>query len=333
MNKYKSFFSALLFLVTMNLFGQENGQIIIKIQIPTDTLLSQFSKVSNPERFVITQGTTMTWNENWKHLDGLNLFDITYVSDGLKVKGFLIEPKATGNYPCVIYNRGGNRDFGMLTPFRIAFLSSKLASEGSVIIASNYRGVDGGEGMEEFGGADVNDILNLIPTLNHVEKADTSRIGMYGWSRGGMMTYIAMAKTDRIKAVVVGGALADSFEGIRDRPEMETYVYSELIPNYNENKERALEERSAIKWADKFPKNVPILMLHGNSDWRVKAEQSLNLALEFQKYRIPYRLIIFEGADHGISEFRDDVHNHTISWFDKYLKNAEPLPDMEYHGG
>jgi dipeptidyl aminopeptidase/acylaminoacyl peptidase len=333
MNRYKAFFSALLLHVSMSLFGQVNGQIISKIQIPADSLLNQFSKMSKPERFVIAKGATLTWNENWQHLDSLNLFEITYLSDGLKIKGFLIEPKAKDKYPCVIFNRGGNRDFGMLTPPRIARIGGKLASKGYVIIASNYRGVGGGEGLEEFGGADVNDVLNLIPVLSHIEKADTSRIGMYGWSRGGMMTYIALTKTNRIKAAVVGGAVADNFETIRDRPAMETNVISELVPDYYENKETALEKRSAIKWADKFPKNVPILMLHGNADWRVNADQSLHLALEFQKYRIPYRLIIFEGADHGISEFRNETQNQTISWFDRYLKNGEPLPDMEYHGG
>lgn len=332
MNKIKTFFAVLLLFLTMNLFGQENGQIIRKTQIPIDTLLNQFSKISNPERFVISEETTLKWNENWKHLDSLNLFSITYLSDGLKVKGYLIEPKADGKYPCIIYNRGGNRDFGNLNPFRIALFKSKLASKGYVIIASNYRGVDGGDGMEEFGGSDVNDVLNLIPALGQVEKADTTRIGMNGWSRGGMMTYIALTNTDRIKAAVVGGAVADNFEMIQDRPEMETNVLAELVPNYKETKETELEKRSAIKWADKFPKNVPILMMHGNSDWRVKPEQSLELALEFEKYRIPYRLIIFEGADHGISEFRDETEKNTISWFDKYLKNGEPLPDMEYHG-
>jgi dipeptidyl aminopeptidase/acylaminoacyl peptidase len=130
---------------------------------------------------------------------------------------------------------------------------------------------------------------------------------MYGWSRGGMMTYIALTKTDNIKAAVVGGAVSDNFSTIKDRPEMETGVLSQLIPNYTGNKVIELEKRSAKKWADKFPKNVPILLLHGTSDRRVKPEQSLNLVLEFEKYRIPYRLIMFEGGDHGISEYKREV--------------------------
>lgn len=146
------------------------------------------------------------------------------------------------------------------------------------------------------------------------------------------MTYIALTKTDKIKAAVVGGAVSDVFASVEDRPKMEKVVHAELIPNYTSKKEEELTNRSAVKWADKFPKDVPILMLHGNADWRVKPEQSLKLALEFEKYRIPYRLIMFEGGDHGISEHRKEVDEEVINWFDKYLKNSEPLPNMEYHG-
>ena len=146
------------------------------------------------------------------------------------------------------------------------------------------------------------------------------------------MTYIALTKTNRIKAAVVGGAISDVYENIKDRPEMETGVLAELIPNYAENKEEEVEKRSAIKWVDKFPKDVPLLMLHGNSDWRVKPEQSLRLALEFEKHRIPYRLIMFEGGDHGISEHKEEVNEQVLDWFERYLKNGEPLPNMDYHG-
>ena len=185
--------------------------------------------------------------------------------------------------------------------------------------------------MEEFGGKDVNDILHLTEVIKELPEADTTRVGMYGWSRGGMMTYIALTKTKKIKAAVVGGAVSDNFSSIKDRPKMETNVLSELIPNYAENKDVELKKRSAIKWVDKFSKDVPILMLHGNSDWRVKPEQSLKLALEFEKNRIPYRLIMFEGGDHGISEHRNEVDEQVINWFNKYLKNNEKLPNMEYH--
>ena len=41
---------------------------------------------------------------------------------------------------------------------------------------------------------------------------------------------------------------------------------------------------------------------------------------------------MFEGSDHGISEKKDEADAQVIAWFNRYLKNDEPLPDMKYHG-
>lgn len=270
--------------------------------------------------------------KKYSYLDSILVSNINYKSDTLNVKGFLIEPKKEGKHPVIIFNRGGNRDFSALTIGRVALNLGRLASKGYVVLASQYRGNAGGEGAEEFGGADVNDILALIKLVDEIASADNKRIGMYGWSRGGMMTYLALTKSDRIKAAVVGGAVSDLEKIIKDRPEMETEVIAQIVPNYYVNKKSVLESRSAVKWANSFPKNVPLLMLHGNADWRVKPEHSLNLALEFEKYRIPYRLIMFEGADHGINEYKQEVRDHVLQWFEKYLKHNSPLPVMEYHG-
>lgn len=307
--------------------SQENDKLLLR-----QDLISDLSKYPIYPRLTEEVNDKIEWKEDFKYLDEIDIYVITYLSDGLKVKGLLVKPKKEGKYPSVIFNRGGNRNFGALVIAHGAITLGQIAKEGYVVIASQYRGNVGGEGQEEFGGKEVNDITILPEVLKEIESADTDKIGMYGWSRGGMMTYIALTKMDKIKAAVVGGAVSNSFSTIEDRPEMETNVLAELIPNYQENKQAELEKRSAIKWVDKFPKNVPILMLHGNSDWRVKPEQSLNLALEFEKHRIPYRLIMFEGGDHGISEHKKEVTDQVITWFDRYLKNGESLPNMEYHG-
>lgn len=138
-----------------------------------------------------------TWRNEFPYLDSIVISEITYLSDGLKVNGYLIEPRVTGNYSCIIYNRGGNREFGKLEIGTSVWLGN-LAKNGYVVIASQYRGNRGSQGREEFGGEDVNDILNLTEVLKEVESANTSKIGTYGWSRGIMMTYVALKR--RIKS-------------------------------------------------------------------------------------------------------------------------------------
>ena len=296
------------------------------------TLIDDLSATPIYPSLVEEKDGQTSWKSEYAYLDDIEISTITYLSDGLKVKGLLVKPKKEGNYPCVIYNRGGNRDFGALKIAHGALMLGRIAKEGYVVIASQYRGNAGGEGQEEFGGAEINDVLILPEVLKEIEGADTNRIGLYGWSRGGMMTYLALTKMGNIKTAVVGGAVSDHFAGNKDRPQMETHVLAELIPNYNENKEAELKKRSAVFWVDQFPKDVPILMLHGNADWRVKPEHSLKMALEFEKYRVPYRLVMFEGGDHGITEHREEVNQQVISWLDRFLKNGEALPNMEYHG-
>lgn len=262
----------------------------------------------------------------------VEVLSITYLSDGLKVKGYLAMPTVGENLPCVIYNRGGNREFGALSDEQAAQDLAKLASWGYVVVASQYRGNAGGEGMEEFGGTDVNDVLNLIPLLESLPRADATRIGMFGWSRGGMMTYIALTKTDRISAAVVGAGVVDLFDVIERRPEMEEDVTSELIPNYADNKEKALEARSAIRWPEALARNTPILLLHGSADWRVHPTQALRMASALYESSHPFRLVFFEGGDHGLTEHQEEVDRLVKGWLDHYVRDQSPWPSLEPHG-
>jgi dipeptidyl aminopeptidase/acylaminoacyl peptidase len=281
---------------------------------------------------------------------------IIYVSDGLEVEGYVARPKGTDGkkLPCVIFNRGGNRSFGELSPTRAAAIMSRLAMRGYVVAASNYRGngefgrekypgkrvcseceqLIGGAGREEFGGAEVNDILNLIPVLEQMPEADTGRMGLFGWSRGGMMTYLALRKTHRFKAAIVGAGVADVAAGIEQRPGMAEHVYSELVPGWDDPEQRAtaIAARSAVQWADALPESTPILILHGTADWRVDPTQALDMARALLEARRPFRLVMLEGGDHGLSEHRHETNRLVDDWLDDYVRDGKAWPSLEPHG-
>ena len=65
------------------------------------------------------------------------LEEITYWSDGLKVKGLMAEPITEGNYEGILYLRGGMQHIGMVRPARIA----QFASQGFVVFAPYYVGI------------------------------------------------------------------------------------------------------------------------------------------------------------------------------------------------
>src|SRR5712691_7115675 len=97
--------------------------------------------------------------EGAKNNRSIECLKIHYISDGLKVVGYIVRPRGTEGrrYPIIIYNRGGFLEIGKLDAWNLLDFY-RLASDGFVILASQYRGNDGGEGREELGGADVNDV-------------------------------------------------------------------------------------------------------------------------------------------------------------------------------
>jgi dipeptidyl aminopeptidase/acylaminoacyl peptidase len=256
---------------------------------------------------------------------------IVYSSDGLAIRGFIAKPRKAGPHPCVIYNRGGNRDFAAISPVVAASLLGRIASWGYVVAASQYRGTTGSEGVDQFGGEDVDDVMNLIPLLESEQGADTSRIGMFGGSRGGMMTYLALTKTDRIKAAVVRCGVSDLTGWADERRDMEA-VYRELIPGFSPDDDSPLVRRSAVYWPEKLCKSTPILLLQGTADWRVNPRSALRFAEALLAAQHPFRLVMLEGSDHALTEHIPERDRQTREWLDRFVRDCAPLPRIEPHG-
>ena len=135
---------------------------------------------------------------------------ITYLSDGLKVKGYIAYPNDNSKkYPCVIWCRGGIGNNGAIDTFTARGIYGQLASWGYCVFASQYRGNAGSEGHDEVGGSDVNDILNLIPLADEIPQADKLTWGIEGWSRGGMMTFLTLQRNHNFKCAVLVGAISN----------------------------------------------------------------------------------------------------------------------------
>jgi dipeptidyl aminopeptidase/acylaminoacyl peptidase len=293
-----------IFLILTTSFGfSQNGKILSKKSID----LKQ-------EKFWngISENDTLT--SKYQHLNHLNFYYLKYLSDSIVVDGYLIEPKKEGKYPVVIFNRGGNRDFASLTIGTLVNYCSELASNGYLIIGSDYRKKD------EFGGREINDVLTLTETVKEIEKADSNLIGMFGWSRGGMMTYLALQKSNKIKTAIVGNGPTDLFGIISDRPEMETKVIAECVPDYWNNKEFELKKRSVIYWADELDKNSSLLILSGTNDKSVNPEQADKIATKLKEINYHCELRKFE-TDHSFSDKKTELNEMVIRWFNEKLKN------------
>jgi len=100
---------------------------------------------------------------------------------------------------------------------------------------------------------------------------------------------------------------------------METNVCALLIPNYEVNKERELQKRSVIHWAEELDKNASLLILYGSEDQRVNPVQAENLAERLSEINYDYTLRKFQ-TDHKFSGKRKELDELLIQWFNERLK-------------
>lgn len=242
---------------------------------------------------------------------------ISYESDGYNVKGFLGYPKnIDGKLPCIIWCRGGFGNAGALDEFNAQGILGQLAGWGYVVFESQYRGNDGGEGKDEFGGEDLNDILNLIPLAEEIEFADNQNWGIEGWSRGGMMTYLTLTRSDLFKAAVSTGGISN----LNCTLDESNFMKKLINFNQSELNSEFCKSRTILEKMDKYSRTTPTLLLHGTHDTRVPAHHSLDLSYKFLNLGIEHKLVLFEKGDHFLKHHKIEVDRIRKNWFSKYLK-------------
>ncbi|MFC4654942.1 alpha/beta hydrolase family protein [Rheinheimera marina] len=250
--------------------------------------------------------------------------EIRYTVDGHSVRGYILSPKsADKKLPVLIFNRGGNGDFGQLVFGQVYQQLMPVAEQGFVILASNYRSDQLKLGAtllhDEFGGAEVADVLALKAIADQLPQADSSQLAIWGHSRGGMMTYLAATQwPGPVKALVVGAGVADLESHLQFRPAMEK-VYQQRMPGYADNKTALLRARSALYFLDDLPK-VPLLLQHGEQDERVEVAQSKLMAGELEKRQWPYQLMLYPAANHSFAPVQQQVRTDMVQWLKQQLK-------------
>src|SRR5688572_18620245 len=226
------------------------GTLLEKVEIKLDAKLKKgLSKFNN----------TTQMGEILDIAKRVRVFSIVYWSNGYKVRGFMAEPRSMkGRVPCVIWNRGGSGEFGSIKIGPAFRWLGRMADWGYIVIATQYSGNGGSEGKEDWGGPKtMADVLNLKFILDKTPHADSKRIGMYGGSRGGTMTYRALTMVKWIKAAVTVAGSTDAKRMMKFRPDM-----AKIFKHYGLTK-KDLFNISAVEWPQKFNKKTPILMLHG----------------------------------------------------------------------
>jgi dipeptidyl aminopeptidase/acylaminoacyl peptidase len=263
--------------------------------------------------------------ENEKHI---NVYRIVYISRGLKIAGFVVEPKEKKEkLPCIIWNRGGSKDFSAIRVGTCYTQIARLARQGYIVFASQYSGGPGSEGADDWGDKNIEDILVFKKIIKDWPDVDVDRIGMIGFSRGGMMTYRALSLVKWIKAAVIVAGPTDEVSAPKFRKDWREHQ----ISMYGKAKSEQIK-RSALYWPEKIYKKTPILIMHGTADWRVNVQDSIKMAGKLVEQKVPFRFVAYEGADHMLTEFKKNSGDQISNWFERFLKNNEPIPNLKLHG-
>jgi dienelactone hydrolase len=251
----------------------------------------------------------------------LELLKIKYMSDGLKIVGFIYKPRQTAGrkFPVLIFNRGGLSD-ETIGPenFRYIYEMHRYAAEGFIVLASQYRGAGGSEGKDEIAGADTNDVMNLIPLARSLNYADMNRLFMWGYSRGGMMTLQAIRRGAPLRAAVIVGAPTDLMPNLNNPGWVE--FARTVYPDFETRKEEHVRNRSAILWADKI--DIPLLIISGGADRGVTPTKVMAFAQKLEEQGKLYELVIYAKDDHPVSQNAEDRLKRTVDWF----KNVRTIP-------
>ena len=261
---------------------------------------------------------------------GVTCERITYLSDGLRVVGYLWRPAAARDgdrLPLLVFHRGGALEDSKLRP-NSQFGFDRFVRAGYVVIGTQYRGNDGGEGREEFGGADVRDVLAVTRVGQALPYVDPQRVFALGYSRGGMMALLAARAGAPYLAIATVGAPTDLRDarasGAQGRAAGRTAAEAgslatarRLIPDFGADPEGALRARSAMAWAEEL--RAPVLILHGGADPIVSAAaHALPFAARLRELGKVHDLVVYEGDTHGLQMKGRERDDRVLEWFRRF---------------
>lgn len=250
---------------------------------------------------------------------GFVMEQVTYRSDGLDVHAYLYRPAApSGRMPVIVFNRGSYTWPAFAA--ELVTMARRLARRGYVVVAPMYRGSGGAAGRDEMGGADLADLFNLLPVIRDLGYADPDRLYLYGESRGGMMVYQALRDGFPARAAAVVGAFSD-LERMLAVPRW-AEAAATIWPDLSTRRERIVERRSALRWADRI--GAPVLILHGARDSAVDPSHALDMAEKLALSGKPYELHIVEGEGHTLSRRASERDQWVTDWFERH--GAAPAP-------
>lgn len=220
-------------------------------------------------------------------------------------------------YPAVVSVYGGPLAQRVRKGWSVDF-NQLLAQSGYVVFTLDNRGAaNRGKAFEDvlyraMGATEVEDQLLGVGFLKGLPFVDPERVGLYGWSYGGYMTLMCMAKAPGAYAAGVSIAPVTDWR-LYDTHYTERYLGDPAAgPAYDDS--------SVFSYVDGL--TDPLLVIHGMADDNVFFDHTVRLAAELQERRQRFEMMTYPGKKHGIrgADTRAHLWGQVLEFFDRHLK-------------
>ncbi|HSG46419.1 MAG TPA: S9 family peptidase [Longimicrobiales bacterium] len=250
---------------------------------------------------------------------------------GVTVEGFVHLPpdyEAGRRYPLLLRPHGGpvsqySHSFN--------FEAHLFAANGYVVLTPNPRGSSGyGQDFSavlwaDWGNPDFKDVMAGVDHLIARGIADGDRMGVGGWSYGGILTNYVITQTDRFKGAITGASEV-LYIANYGHDHYQLQWEAELGLPWEGNNRDSWERISPFNKVDRV--TTPTLVMGGEKDWNVPIQNSEQLYQALRRRGIPTQLVVYPGQPHGIGpvSYRRDRHQRYLEWYERWVKGSGTRP-------
>jgi len=298
----------------------ETGKIVANISEPTVPY-----EIYTLESGKLKKVTTVN-DELMSQFELSQIETITYKSvDDWDIEGFIYKPtgyEAGNKYPTILRIHGGPMS---QYNYRFAFDAQLFAANGYVVVMVNPRGSTGyGEEfvlgiLKDWGNKDCQDVIKGVDYAIEKGYSDPERLGVGGWSYGGILTNFVITETTRFKAAISGASSSLAIANYGHDMYHRWYEYEFGLPWEGNNRE-FYEKQSPLNRVAKV--KTPTLLVCGEKDWNVPVINSEILYQSLKRIGIDTELVVYPGQSHGgfPPSYNKDVYERYLAWYNKYLK-------------
>ncbi|MCE5205733.1 MAG: S9 family peptidase [Porphyromonadaceae bacterium] len=285
---------------------------------------------------IATGGATELSFENKEILSQLRMGKVEErhikTTDGKQMLTWVVYPPdfdSTKTYPALLYCQGGPQS--MVSQFwSYRWNLQMMAANGYIVVAPNRRGLPGfgQEWLEQisgdYGGQNMKDYLSAIDALAKETYVDENRLGCTGASYGGFSVYwLAGNHNGRFKAFLAHAGIFNLETQYLETEEMWFANWDMGGPYWDKSNATAQRtfENSPHRFVEKW--DIPIMITHGELDYRILASQGMMAFNAAQLRGIPSRMLIFPNENHWISKPQNGIlfQREFFRWFDHWLKD------------